>query len=126
VKYADDLLLLAKAETVLQGTLDRLIETEKCCGMEMNVEKTKATKISREMSPLQIMIDQKEPENMEYFKYLGNMINDVRCTYEIKYKIVIAKAAFNTKKTLFHQQIGLKFNEETSELINLDHSILWC
>jgi hypothetical protein len=30
VKYADDLVLLAKEETVLQGMIDRLIEIEKC------------------------------------------------------------------------------------------------
>ena len=35
VKYADDLVLMAKEETVLQGKIDKLIET----GMEMNVEK---------------------------------------------------------------------------------------
>jgi hypothetical protein len=41
VKYADDLVLLAKEETVLQGIIDRLIETGRCYEMEMNVEKTK-------------------------------------------------------------------------------------
>jgi len=41
VKYTEDLELLAKEETVLQLTTDRLIEIGKCCGMEMNVEKNK-------------------------------------------------------------------------------------
>jgi len=36
VKYADDVLLLAEEETVLQGIIDRLNET----GVEMNMEKT--------------------------------------------------------------------------------------
>ena len=39
VKYADDAVLLAKEQTVLQSMIDRVIETERCCGMEMNVEK---------------------------------------------------------------------------------------
>jgi hypothetical protein len=39
VKLAYDLVLMTKEETVLQGTTDRLIETEKCCGMEINVDK---------------------------------------------------------------------------------------
>jgi hypothetical protein len=39
VKYADDLVLLAKEEGVLQGMIDRLIEIERCCGMEINVGK---------------------------------------------------------------------------------------
>jgi hypothetical protein len=41
VKYADDLGLLAKEEKVLHDMIDKLIETGRCYGMEMNVEKTK-------------------------------------------------------------------------------------
>ena len=41
VKYADDLVLLAKEEKVLQDMIDKLIETGGCYGMKMNVEKTK-------------------------------------------------------------------------------------
>jgi len=32
-KYADDLVLLAKEETVLLGVIDRLIEVGRCYGM---------------------------------------------------------------------------------------------
>jgi hypothetical protein len=39
VKYADDLVLLAKEETVLQGMIDRLIEIGRCYGMEIKVKK---------------------------------------------------------------------------------------
>ena len=42
VKYADDLVLMAKEETVLQGMIDKLTETGKYYSMEMNVEKTKS------------------------------------------------------------------------------------
>ena len=41
VKYADDLVLIAKEETVLQGMIDKLIETGRYNGMEMNVETSK-------------------------------------------------------------------------------------
>jgi hypothetical protein len=51
VKYAAGFVLLAKKETVLQGMLDRLIETGRSCGMEMNVEKTKLMRTSREPFP---------------------------------------------------------------------------
>jgi hypothetical protein len=50
VKYADDLVLLAREETVLQGIIDRLIEIGRLYGMEMNVEKTKVMRISRQPS----------------------------------------------------------------------------
>jgi hypothetical protein len=36
VKYADDLVLLAKEEKVLQDMTDKLIEIGRCYGMEMN------------------------------------------------------------------------------------------
>ena len=41
VKYADERVLMAKEETVLQGMTDKLIETGRYYGMEMNVEKQK-------------------------------------------------------------------------------------
>jgi hypothetical protein len=44
--------------------------------MEMNVEKTKVMKISREPSRVQIMIGGTQLENVEYFNYLGRMITD--------------------------------------------------
>jgi len=37
----------------------------------------------------------------------------------------MAKAAFNKKK-IFHQQIGLEFKEETSEVLHLEHGFVWC
>src|SRR5215475_13295551 len=42
VKYADDLVLLAKEEKVLQDMIDKLIEIGRCYRMEMNVEKNKS------------------------------------------------------------------------------------
>jgi len=58
VKYADELLLMAKEETVLQGMINKLTETGSCYGLEMNVEKTKVVRISRQPSPVTIMIHQ--------------------------------------------------------------------
>jgi hypothetical protein len=49
VKYADDL--------VLWGMIKRLNEIGQCYVMEINVETTKAMRISMEPSPVQIMID---------------------------------------------------------------------
>jgi hypothetical protein len=71
VKYADDL--------VLQDMIDKLNEIGRCYGMKMNVEKTKVMRISRKPLPVKIMIDQKQLENVESFKYLGSILtNDGR------------------------------------------------
>ena len=94
--------------------------------MEMNVEKIKVMRISRQPSPVTIMIDQKQLENVECFKYLGSILtNDGRCTCEIRSRIAMAKAAFNKKKTLFTSKLE-KFEEETSKMLHLEHGFVWC
>jgi hypothetical protein len=74
VKYADDLVLLAREEKLVQGMIDRLIEIGRRYGMEMNVEKIKVVRISGQPCPIKIIIDQKQLKNVEYFNYLGSMI----------------------------------------------------
>jgi hypothetical protein len=60
---------------------------------------------------MQIMIDQKQVQTVEYFNYLGRMItNDARCH---------GKSCFQQGEFFFCQQIGLKFKEETSKLLHL-------
>jgi hypothetical protein len=48
VKFTDKFVLLAKEEAVLQGMIDKLAEVGRCCGMEINVEKSKVMRISKE------------------------------------------------------------------------------
>ena len=59
-------------------------------------------RISRQPFPVKIVIDQKQLENVESFKYLGSVLtNDGRCICEIKSRIAMAKAAFNKNRALF-------------------------
>jgi hypothetical protein len=65
-------------------------------------------RISRQPFPVKIMIEQKQLENVESFKYLGSMLtNDGRWTCEIKYSIAMAKAAFNKKRDLLTSTLDL-------------------
>ena len=81
--------------------------------MEMNGEKTKVMRISRQPSPVTITIDRKQLENMKCSKYLGSMLtDDERCTCEIKSKIAMAKAAFNKKKNLFTSKLDLNLKKK--------------
>jgi hypothetical protein len=50
---------------------------------------------------------------------------DARCTREIKSRIAIAKATFNSNLT-FHQQIELKLKEKTSEVLQFEQNIVVC
>jgi hypothetical protein len=80
VKYTDNLVLLAKEEMLLQGTIENVIDVRRFSGLEMNLGmKTVVMRISRQPSIIRIMTDQKQSENVKCFKYLGSMItNDAR------------------------------------------------
>jgi len=68
--------------------------------VEINVEKNKLMRISRQPSPMQFMTDKKNEENVEYFTYLGCIIiNYTRCTREIRCSTNMANVAFIEKKT---------------------------
>jgi len=102
VKYADDLVLLAKEEKVLQYMIDKITEknwktlrngNER--GKNKSDENFKTTIPSKNYRPKQL-------ENVGSFKYLGSVLtNDGRCTCEIKCRIAMAKAAFKNKRALF-------------------------
>jgi hypothetical protein len=66
-------------------------ETARCYGMEINLDIPKVMRISWQPSPTQKTIDQKQPDNVEYFNYWGSMItNSARCTRQIKSGIAMA------------------------------------
>jgi hypothetical protein len=70
-------------------------------------------RISRQPSPVTIMIDHKQLETVGCFKYLGSILtNDGRRTCAIKSRIVMAKAAFNKRKTLFTSKMDLNLRKK--------------
>jgi hypothetical protein len=94
-------------------------------------------RISRQPFTIPIMTAQKQLENVAYFHYSGNMItNDAGCTWEIKFKTAMAKAAFN-KKIIFTTKLDLNLSKklvrcyiwstlrETDEKY-LGHFEMWC
>jgi len=59
------------------------------------------------------MIEQKQLENVESFKYLGSVLtNDGRCSFEIKCRIAMAKAAFNKTRVLFTSTLDLELRKK--------------
>ena len=72
--------------------------------MEINVEKNE---ILKQPSLVQIMVDQKQLKNVDYF--CSTILNAARCICEIKSMIIMAKTACNRQKTLFTSKSGLKF-----------------
>jgi hypothetical protein len=81
--------------------IDKLIESGRSHELEMNVEKTKVMRISSQPFPVKLMIDQKQQENVEYFKYLGSMLtNDGRRTVKLNPGFVLHKLHL-TRRGLF-------------------------
>jgi len=72
----------------------------------MNVEKTMAARFSGHLSPVKIILDQKQVENAEYSN--TGLTNDARFLREIKSRTAMSKQ---------RQQIGLKLKDETSKMI---------
>ena len=71
---------------------------------------------------------EKQLENVEYLKYLGSLIrSDARFNRENKFRIFMATAVLNQKKTFFfYQQIWLhKFKEETIQFLDFVPNFLW-
>jgi len=90
-------------------------------------ERTKVMRISRKPFPVKIMVDQKQLENVESFKYLGSILtNDGRCTCEIKCGIAMAKAAFNKKRTLFTSTLDLELRKKLVKCYVWRDSFIWC
>jgi hypothetical protein len=70
-------------------------------------------RISRQPFLVKIMIDQKQLENVESFKYLGSILtNDKTCACEIKCRIAMTKAAFNKKRTFFTSTLDLELRKK--------------
>jgi hypothetical protein len=81
--------------------------------IEINVGKAKLLRISSQPSPVQIITDQKQLENAEYFKYLRSMVtHDARCTREIKAILAMAKAAFHEIKTIFTSKLDFNLRKK--------------
>ena len=99
MKYAGDLVLLDTEEAILQGMIDKL-KLYDAMEWKLMWKKNKLIRISMQPSPMQIMIDQKQAENVEYLTYLGSILtNDARCTGEMKSRTTMAKVAITNKKT---------------------------
>jgi hypothetical protein len=70
-------------------------------------------RISRQPFPVKIMIDQRQLDSVESFKYLGSILtNDGRCTWEIKYIFDMAKAAFNKTRALLTSTLDLELRKK--------------
>jgi len=57
-------------------------------------------------------MDHEKLENVVYFKYMGSMINDARCTRQITSKECRRKSSIQEKEDSFHQETGTNLRKE--------------
>jgi len=99
IRFVDDTAIMAKTKEELQDMVNRLIDTGRKYGMEINIEKSQVMRVYRSNESLQIKVNNRELKEVDPFKYLGSVLtSDGYCTREIKMRIAIAKEAFNKKR----------------------------
>ncbi|GFS16330.1 endonuclease-reverse transcriptase [Elysia marginata] len=110
LRYADDTVLLAESENDLHNLVTIIEEKSEPYGLMMNTKKTKVMVISKTEPPkVNIKMKEKCIEQIEQFKYLGQLITtDARSDDEIKSRITITKSAFTKlSHILTSKRVGL-------------------
>ena len=70
--------------------------------MKININKTKAMVIGRKPKKIDMRIKDESVEHVNSFKYLGcNISSNMNCCEEVKQRIVMAKEAFNSNRSIF-------------------------
>jgi hypothetical protein len=71
-------------------------------------------RISRQPSPVTVMIDQKQLENVECFKYFGSVLtNDGRCIVKLNPRLPWQKL-HSTRRRLFTSTLDLNLREKAN------------
>ena len=109
LRYAGDAMLVADKSKNMQKMIDRLNETCKAYGMEINVKKTKVMIMNKKEKQkgiqscimLNVILEQ-----VTRFKYLGRWITEnAKSDEDIRARVGMAKAAFWQNKELMRRNI---------------------
>ena len=93
--------------------VNRLVDTGRKYGMEINIDKSQVMRVSRRNESLQIKVNTGELKEVVHSKYLGSVLTiDGHCTREIKMRIAIAKEAFNRKMSLLTGKLCIELKKK--------------
>ena len=118
--------MVADKRKNMQKMIDRLNETCKAYGMEINVKKTKVMIMNKKekQKGMQscIMLNNVPLEQVTHFKYLGSRITkNAKSDEDIRARVGMAKAAFWQNKELMRRNI--RFSKKM-KILNSVFSIL--
>jgi hypothetical protein len=92
--------------------VNRLVDTGRKYGMEINVDKSQVMGGFRSIESLQIKVNNRELKEVDNFKYLVNVLaKDGYCTKEIKMRIYIAREA-SIKKSLLTSKLTIELRKK--------------
>ncbi|KAI5755057.1 hypothetical protein M8J77_013699 [Diaphorina citri] len=103
IRFADDIALLAESEQDINQMLNYLNQTLNKYKLKINAKKTKSMVISKTDHNIiaNVKIENEPIQQVKEFCYLGSLISqDNKSTREIRRRIVLAKQAFEKKKTI--------------------------
>lgn len=103
IRYADDTVIIAESQEALQNLLNRISQTGKEYGLNINVRKTKVMAVSKTgHRQMNIRLNDSQIEQVNKFKYLGCWITeDLNPDVEIRARIEYARGVFTKMKRLF-------------------------
>ncbi len=105
LRFADDIVLIAKTTSELQAMLTKLNTQSKAVGLQLNRMKTKFMR-SENTPPGQILVEGVEIEEVKEYAYLGQIINmDRDMAPEIARRITSGWRAFNSIKDVLKSKI---------------------
>ena len=94
IRYADDMVVMAQTEEVLQTLMNKLQERCRKFGLRINIGKTEVMVVTkrRERLPVNVTLAGETINQVATFRYLGNAVSeDGRCEAEIRAIIGMAK-----------------------------------
>ncbi len=101
MRYADDIVIVAKTRDDLQRMVAKTEEQCKIFKLEINKNKTNSMKIGREREVLNIRLSTGEIEQVEDFKYLGVQIGEGKTEKYVRERIALGQRAFGGLKKIW-------------------------
>ena len=93
--------------------VNRLVDTGRKYGMEINIDKSQGMRVSRSNESLQIKVNNRELREVDHFKYRGSVLTrNGYCKREIKMRIAIAKESFNRKMSPLTSKLNIELKKK--------------
>ena len=102
LRYADDIILIAKSPNDLQQLLDKVDEVSRKFGLEISTRKTKVMVVAKERIMMHIYCNGELLEQVNSFRYLGSIITESGdCSKDIKMRLGIGRSAIKSLECIW-------------------------